>query len=106
MFQSIWSYEVNRESIAQFIAAYASNGTWAALFRQCEGYLHTELLRDADNDQRFITIDSWVSRADFERMAAQIGADYEQLDRQFAALTLAEQHVGYFELVRQVAADA
>ena len=47
MFVVVWKFEIAEEKVAGFEAAYASDGSWAMLFRQSPSYLGTELLLDA-----------------------------------------------------------
>jgi heme-degrading monooxygenase HmoA len=94
--QSIWEYEVKDKFRAEFIDAYSSSGLWVSLFRQCKGYIKTELKQDADNSKRFLTIDYWQSRTAFSTMKETIGNEYDKLDKQCEAYTLSENHIGFF----------
>jgi heme-degrading monooxygenase HmoA len=89
---------VSEEFEDKFISAYESNGDWARLFRQCDGYIRTDLLRDSDNKRRFVTIDYWDSRSQYLSMKDVIQKEYSKLDSQFETYTEKETHIGYFEL--------
>lgn len=53
----IWEYLVKAEYLAEFEKFYAIDGAWVELFKKSTGFLNTELLRDAKQPQRYITID-------------------------------------------------
>jgi len=95
-FQSIWEYEIQDNFRSEFIEAYESLGSWAKLFKQCKGYIKTELLQDFDRPNRFITIDYWQSQSTFSAMKNTIAEEYDKLDKQCDAYTISENHIGVF----------
>jgi heme-degrading monooxygenase HmoA len=95
-FQSIWEYEVQYIFRSRFIEAYDSHGSWEKLFKQCKGYIKTELLQDIDRPNRFITIDYWQSQSTFSAMKKTIDEEYNKLDKQCDAYTISENHIGFF----------
>ena len=99
--QTIWVYEVRNEFIDRFLRAYGPDGAWERLLQRCPGYLGTELIRDLETPQRFITIDRWQSWAAFQAMHKQIGSTYKALDAQCAAYTISEKHMGVFEIINK-----
>jgi heme-degrading monooxygenase HmoA len=94
----VWEFRVRPERLADFLAAYAPGGDWDLLFRGGEGYLSTELLGDQRDRTRFLTIDRWHSREDFDRFHLRFRAEYEELDRKCEAVTLEEKRIGDFSL--------
>ena len=96
IFQCIWEYEVLERFRADFVRAYGSNGSWVKLFNRCPGYLNTELKRDVENPNRYITVDSWESFSAFSAMNQTIGDEYAELDHKCEAYTLSENHIGLF----------
>ena len=96
--QSIWEYEVRDHFISQFKIAYGPNGDWVKLFQKCPGYLKTELKRDIDNPNRFLTFDFWQSYSAFASIKQIIAAEYEVLDKRCDDYTLSENHIGVFEM--------
>jgi heme-degrading monooxygenase HmoA len=98
MYVILWTFEVHPEKVDAFVAAYKSDGAWAQLFAQAEGYLGTELLRSIDGDGRaqFVTIDRWQSSAHFERFRTQFDTRYRTLDTQCDGITLKERKLGTF----------
>ena len=90
----IWRYRVAPASAPQFEQAYGSNGDWAKLFGQAEGYIRTELLRGDDGD--YLTIDYWLGADAWEAFSAGHGEAYRALDARCDALTEAEERIGLF----------
>lgn len=99
MYVLIWEYEVRPECIEAFVAGYGPGGAWARFFRGGEGYLGTDLLRDADCAERFATIDRWLSAGHYDRFRAANGERYREIDRAFETLMQRETAVGSFERV-------
>jgi len=95
MFAVIWEYEVRAGCEAAFEALYG-DGEWVALFRQHAGYIGTELLRDADQPRRFVTIDRWSSAEAYAAFLTAAKPRYEQIDARGDALTLTERCIGTY----------
>ena len=81
---------------AEFIEKYGPEGIWARLFRQSEGYLRTELVRDVVAAGRFLTLDYWQSEEKFNEFRKQYLAGYERLDKELQSLTEQETRLGAF----------
>lgn len=98
MYVILWEFVVRREKIEAFIAAYGSDGPWAQLFAQADGYLGTELLSSVDSGQHslFITIDRWQSAEHFTRFEVQFDTQYRTLDTHLQNLTSQERKLGAF----------
>jgi heme-degrading monooxygenase HmoA len=98
MYVIIWEFVLRPEKVDAFIAAYTSDGAWAQLFAQADGYSGTELLSSTDGEQpaTFVTIDRWKTAEDFIRFQQQFGNEYRRLDTQFEGLTLRERKLGTF----------
>jgi heme-degrading monooxygenase HmoA len=93
----LWRFVVRPGSEAAFEAAYGPDGQWTRLFREGEGYLGTELLRDQSEPRGYVTIDRWVSREAWAAFRAARAADWEALDRRCQDLTEHEEEIGRFE---------
>lgn len=59
MLALVFSYEVS--DTAAFERIYGPEGEWAQFFRQGDGYVGTELLRDVENPGRYLVVDRWDS---------------------------------------------
>jgi heme-degrading monooxygenase HmoA len=96
MFVVVWQFEIAEEKIAAFEAAYGAEGSWAQLFRNSPDYKGTELLHDAYDSGKFLTIDRWSSESAFRAFRKQHDADYETLDRACDELTTRETRIGAY----------
>jgi heme-degrading monooxygenase HmoA len=96
MYVIVWEFIVRPEKVTEFVDAYKSDGTWARLFAQADGYIGTELLRSTDSGQTatFVTIDRWKTAEDFARFLEHFGSEYRRLDTQLEGLTLARAQTG------------
>ncbi len=98
MYVIVWEFVVRPENVGAFVAAYKSEGAWATLFAQADGYIGTELLHSTDNGQEttFVTIDRWKTAEDFARFQEHFGTEYRLLDTQLEGLMLRERTLGTF----------
>lgn len=96
----IWEFRVRAGSEAEFEAAYGPRGAWVALFRPARGYLGTELLRDPEDERRYLTVDRWESAEAFARFREAHAAEYEALDARCAGLTELETPLGAWKVLR------
>jgi heme-degrading monooxygenase HmoA len=97
MYVYVWEFRVRKELLSEFEDVYGPEGAWVALFRRAEGYRGSELLRDAREAARYVTIDRWASREALESFRARFREEYEALDRRCEAFTSAETRIGDFE---------
>lgn len=95
----LWEFHVRSGMEGQFEEVYGPEGNWAAFFRKGEGYLRTELFRDAEHKHRYVIMDVWVSEAAFESFREKWLAEYKALDKTFEGLTEREHRLGAFHTV-------
>jgi hypothetical protein len=96
-FVYVWQYRIDPIRREEFLAAYAPGGDWGRLFSPDPAYLGTRLLRDADDDCRYLTIDYWKSRADRDAFRARHASEFDALDRRCEAFTSEETLLGDFD---------
>jgi heme-degrading monooxygenase HmoA len=94
MYMIIWEYRVKWGKQSQFEAIYSPAGAWAKLFRKEAGYLGTTFLRDTNDPQRYVTIDRWTSKEDYENFLNQREKEYKALDADCEDLTEQESELG------------
>jgi len=90
----VWHFETDSARQADFEAAYGPEGLWVKLFRQGDGYLGSELLRDAEGGPHYVTIDRWVSRGSYDAFRLRHAAEYASLDERCGLLTVREAFLG------------
>jgi len=88
---SVWRYRVRAEKTEAFQRAYGLEGAWVELFRRSEGYVSTELLRDATDPAVFVTIDRWESRSAYDAFRKKFADEYLALDSVCSAFTEDEE---------------
>jgi heme-degrading monooxygenase HmoA len=95
-FVIIWEFRINLRKRRAFERAYGPDGDWAKLFREGKGYLGTELIHDTQQPDRYLTMDYWKSRANYETFKKQNRKMYEIIDQNCEALTTKEVEIGKF----------
>jgi len=96
VFVVIWEFTVNPAFRDAFERAYGPDGDWARLFRPCTGYIATELLHDAEQPDRCLTLDYWRLPEQYVAAMTQVAKDYAAIDATCAEYTLSERRVGNF----------
>jgi heme-degrading monooxygenase HmoA len=94
-----WEFRPKTGADSKFEEAYVPHGVWVRLFRQGEGFVATELSRDAKDTRRYLTLDFWESKFAYEKFRAARASDYAAIDAQCESLTEFEREVGQFERV-------
>ena len=90
---TIWEFLVKKGSEAEFEKAYSKDGVWAQLFKKYKGYIETNLLKDKDRKNTYITIDKWKSKSDFENFKKKSAEEYQIIDKKCENLTEKETHL-------------
>jgi len=94
-----WEYCVRAEHTAEFEQMYGLGGGWVELFQKAEGYLRTELFRDQSDENRYMTIDLWVSHEAWLTFRERFATEFEELDKRCEQMTDKESELGRFELI-------
>lgn len=97
MLALLFSYEA-RDPDA-FERAHGPEGDWARFFRRGEGYVGTELLRDVENPGRYLVVDRWRSREDYQAFLEQHREEFMRRVDDSAFLYDSELRFGTFESV-------
>lgn len=97
MFTVIWKYEIREDTKAQFLALYGPTGKWVQLFKTGQGYLGTQLIRDVNVGNQYVTIDRWTSRDQYEKFLMDKWEELEWIDKEGEKLTINEIKIGWFE---------
>jgi heme-degrading monooxygenase HmoA len=97
MFVVLWEFDVKSECVDRFTLAYAANGAWARLFAKDSKFRETRLLQNISEPLRFVTMDIWESRTDYEHFLHERADAYRDLNAKCAAWTTAERHLSSFD---------
>jgi heme-degrading monooxygenase HmoA len=95
----VWEFEVAPGQERSFERFYGSKGDWARLFAREEGFLGTELWRDASRSGRYLTFDRWRAEGDFERFRQRWAAEYAALEEPSSRLKRSERLLSTLTLV-------
>jgi heme-degrading monooxygenase HmoA len=85
MYVRVREYEVDTGQADALLAAYGAGGAWAQLERAA-GYAGTQLFRDFDRANRFLTVACWADAASWESFLDRWRDDYCELDHQLRRL--------------------
>lgn len=95
-FVVVWEFRIKSRKRRAFERAYGPDGEWSKFFRKGKGYIATELIRDSQQPDRYITLDYWKSRKHYEIFKKQNRKLYEIIDARCEALTAEECEIGQF----------
>jgi heme-degrading monooxygenase HmoA len=96
----IWEFWVLGGLESEFEGIYGPQGEWARLFQNGAGYVRTELIRDADQPGRYLTLDYWTSQEQYRHFRNLNAERYHQIDKNCERLTERELQIGTFERIR------
>ncbi|MGC3981432.1 MAG: antibiotic biosynthesis monooxygenase [Steroidobacteraceae bacterium] len=80
MYRLVWEFDAKQERVADFEKVYSPEGRWTTFFKLSPDYLGTELYKSQGNGHRFVTVDTWRSRAAYESFRKANAAEYATLD--------------------------
>ena len=96
-YMTMWEFRVLPGSESKFEQVYGPDGDWARLFRSSSGYITTQLVRDILTPRRYLTLDFWRSREEYESFHHQHMQEYKQMDERCEQMTESETALGSFE---------
>jgi quinol monooxygenase YgiN len=95
-FAYIWRYSIKPDQRTELLSAYCSKGHWAILFSQDSDYIKTDLLQDSSDENVYLTIDYWTSKAARDAFREKFSEEFHALDQECEAYTVSEVFVGDF----------
>ena len=99
MIALVFSYEVR--DTEEFERAYGAEGEWAQFFKQGQGYIGTELLRDVEAPGRYLVVDRWESADAYNAFASEQRDEYMRRVDDTRFYYEQELRLGTFESVWQ-----
>jgi len=91
-----WQFVVTTQDEKLFEAVYGPDGDWVQLFRRDPRYIRTDLVRDAENLRRYLTLDHWESQQAYDDFSAKFAEEYKRIDARCEAFTESEKLIGKF----------
>ena len=98
----IWEYKVKKTRITEFEKLYNKQGKWVDLFSEAEGFVDTELIKNTDKDNVYVTIDRWESNWRYQAFLEDKRLEYTLLDNDAEKLTLSERKIGEFTKYEEI----
>jgi len=92
----VWEFRVIPGMEKQFERVYGADGEWVRCFGSDGGYIRTDLLRDAQDAGRYLTVDVWESEAAYDAFRTTHSNEYKEIDARCETLTQSEREVGRF----------
>lgn len=99
LIEFVWEFVARKDRVADFERYYSASGAWAKLFEKNPGYRGTVLLRDAEQPNRYLTIDRWDGTELYHSMRQRFAKEFEELDRMCEAFTEVERRLGAFDVL-------
>ena len=96
---SLWEFHVRPGVEQEFERVYGPEGDWVQLFRQGQGYIHTQFFRDANDSQRYLTVDIWASEPAYQKFRDEHAEEYRAIDQRCQDLTDKETCLGDFQMI-------
>jgi len=96
----IWKYIVKEENTDEFLTAYGTKGEWVRLFKKSNDYIQTKVLSDTNNPSTFITIDYWNNKEARDLFIKIHQTEYDEIDKRCENLTLKEELIGEYFLIK------
>jgi heme-degrading monooxygenase HmoA len=90
----VWEYDAAPERVKEFELEYGLAGKWVEFFRRSPEYVSTELFRSTESATRFITLDTWRTRAGYEAFRKNNAEEYAKLDKWCEQFTEHERTLG------------
>ena len=95
----VWKYKVKPEYKEIFEIEYGVAGAWNSLFIKSKSYKGSFLhLSEMDIDT-YLLIDTWTSKALFEKFVKSSSQDYQKLSSKFEFIYESEEKIGMFTSV-------
>ncbi len=97
MYVIVWRYEIKPGVAEEFEQAYGPRGVWFEFFQKGEGYAGTQLLKDSEKANGYVTLDYWDSQKQFDEFSQLHSQEYRTIDQQCERFTIHEERIGGYE---------
>ncbi len=100
MFTVIWKYKVVEEHKTDFEKLYGPHGKWVTLFKTFEGYIDTQLIKEIQEPNCYLTIDTWESQDKYRKFLETKQGEFSIIDAEGESLTISETKIGWFNTLK------
>src|SRR5215469_12383624 len=94
VYVAIWEFDAKPGERAEFENFYGPDGEWVQLFRRSKSFLRMEIFRDRNNENHYVTMDYFASKAGYDAFMREFGQEYEALDRRCDGVSENEREMG------------
>lgn len=99
MFITIWKYKVKPGKKTEFEELYGNKGDWVKLFNKFPGYIKTDLIKNLNDNDMYLTMDYWLSKDAYDNFKLKSKEEFVLIDKKGEELTIEEEHSGEFTAV-------
>ena len=100
MYTIVWRYRIRAARREEFEQAYGPQGDWVRFFMPGEGYVGTHLFRELGTSRRYLTVDEWRSKADYDAFRSVHARDYGEIDAPCEGYTESEERLAAEDVKR------
>jgi heme-degrading monooxygenase HmoA len=97
LFVALGEFEVKPGCEERFEKVHGADGAWAGLFARHKAYRGTRLVKDAERESVYLTLDFWETREAYDEFKKESAAEYERMDRECERMIRSERKIGEFE---------
>ena len=92
----ICEYTARPEVRAEFENFYGPDGEWVQFFRRSKGFMRKEFLRDRNAENRYLSLDYFVSKSAYDDFLRDFRQEYDALDRRCDGVRDTQKEIGAF----------
>jgi quinol monooxygenase YgiN len=96
VYVAMWEFKAKPGERAEFENFYGPDGEWVQFFHRSKCFLRMEFFRDRDDENHYVTLDYFTSRAGYDDFRREFRQEYEALDRRCDGVTQSEREIGCF----------
>ena len=96
VYVAIWEFTARPDARQEFENFYGPDGAWVQLFRRSKSFLRTELFRDRNAENHYVTMDCFSSKEGYDDFLRQFRQEYDALDRRCERLREGQKEIGVF----------
>ena len=101
MIEIVWELLIKQDGAGKFELVFGPGGAWSKLYGGCDGFRGTTVLRDRENQRRYLVVDLWDAHDQRETALAENDAACADLEASLDALCESRKELGIFRVLAQ-----
>jgi len=101
MIEVVWEFVVREETRGHFELAFGPGGLWGKLFGSCQGYRGTTVMRDTDDQRRYLVVDLWETSESREQALAEHDEAAADLETTLSTWVETRTDMGVFRILAE-----